>query len=211
MYSETESKTIKTGEKMNYITRHHIMPVLALLLALTIFNACQRHQQYSQPIAVALLYDVSMPPEHNGSEALDPETIDRLMSLLQTRGGVITVYEIEAGNPTLSQLKLLMESAKADPRQSNLTGEQDDNTLARFRMGMFEETGIFFAVFEAPGLQRITVFLSAGTAPNDPGSAPPIPSDLIVVTHDIPREVALEMFGSEALIFPTLQEAFDYL
>jgi len=183
------------------------------------------------PLCVAVAYDVSGSVAQLELPVMTMEHIDKILSLVEKRGGCIAFGLIdEKAFEPLVRMELLQVSGKLDARarinQKNQQGEADFRELVEKKIkrprnanrtdvnGSIARLGLFF---NEPGLasngEKIALFITDGI---DTGSwrnlkGIKLPKDVKVYVVGMEESLARKFFGQQAVLFEGIDVAIESL
>jgi hypothetical protein len=214
---------------MNHLIRLCVSLALTVLFSTTLFTACQQPQTPPSPIAVALLYDVSLSAEQNGVSKLDLESIERLLALLKKRGGVLAFCEINSKSRVQPLLRVHLEPVSCNLEKRALVNTHNESELTDFSskiepslgqrrakksdvFGALSRTALFFNEPLVAEMERILIIISDGKHDAAPLTKPVLPPDLVVITIGVPPKLAEKLFDNQpVVIFESVDGAIQYL
>jgi hypothetical protein len=214
---------------MNHIIKFKVPLILAALFSSIIFNSCQQTQTPARPIAVALLYDMSLSADENGVPMLDRSAVDQLLGLLKKRGGVLAFCEINSKSRVYPLLRVHVEPVTGNLEKRALANTRNESELTDFRskieaslgqrnakksdvLGALSRAALFFNEPLVAEMERILIIISDGKHDAAHLPKPVLPPDLVVITIGVPPQLAEKLFDNQpVVIFESIDGAIQYL
>lgn len=214
---------------MKHSFRFRSFFIPAVLISAVLLSSCRQSRQPLRPIAVALLYDMSLSAAQNGIPELDREDIERLLGLLKKRGGVLAFCEITGRSRVRPLRRIRLEAVAGNLEERALANTRNESELADFRsqieaslgprnarksdvLGALSRAALFFNEPLIAQMERVLIIISDGAHDAAALPAPELPANIVVIAIGLPPQLAEQYFATnEVVIFESIDGALSYL